>query len=293
LIVFHRRFVAPALLLLTVAASVYLQRSRIRERLHLATIDEVRRRLVYRPRASPELLRSGRVMIALITGQSNAGNYASASRPEEHRRVFELFGDRVFEARNPLLGSDGVRSTPWIELGRKLIASGRYDSVAFALAVRGGTMVREWLPKGSMEALVFARISDLERLHLRPTLVLWQQGEWDARYLATSEKLAYAQSLRSFLNSLRARGVRAPVFVATATRTAANAPDVLIREQQHLVVNPEASVYPGPDTDLLGPEYRRDGTHFNEAGLRRVTELWYETLTGATALLAHDIQPAR
>jgi hypothetical protein len=51
-----------------------------------------------------------------------------------------------------------------------------------------------------------------------------------------------------------------------------------IRAGQKGAVNPTASIYQGPDTDIIGIEYRWDKCHFDEVGLGLVSALWLEVI---------------
>jgi hypothetical protein len=261
-----------------IAAAGWTRRSPIRVFLGLPTIDRMRMGLVSRQKESLEGIPRERVMVGLVTGQSNAGNYGPSHAFLPQPRVLNFFSGELYRAKDPLPGSDGLGSTPWIPLGGMLVERGRYGTVVFALAVRGGTSVRQWLPGWAMQRLVAQTVSDLRRAGLPPTHILWQQGETDAHVSRGFDYGSYQAAFHSFLASLRAAGVEAPVYVALATRTAGLGPDPGLRQAQQSLVNAADNVFAGPDADSLGDEFRTDGTHFNRAGLERLAALWYESL---------------
>jgi hypothetical protein len=233
--------------------------------------------LVSRQPESLAAIPRNQVMVALVTGQSNAGNYGPPGAFAPRPRVLNFFSGALYRAKDPLLGSDGLGSTPWIPLGAMMVARGRYSATVFALAVRGGIAVRQWLPGGPMQHLVAETVADLHGAALNPTHILWQQGETDAAYGLAGHG-SYEAAFRAFLGTLRSAGIDAPVYVALATRSATHGPDLELRRQQRALVDPALKVFAGPDADTLGAEFRADGTHFNRAGLERLAALWYETL---------------
>jgi len=239
---------------------------------------EIKARLARGPKVPLESIRPGHVMVALVTGQSNAGNYGPEDAFPEHAGVFNFFSGALYLAKNPMPGSDWTGSTPWIPLGRMLIERAGYSGVVFALAVRGGTPVKEWLPGRPLQKLVIQTGHGLQDVHLAPTHILWEQGEADGRSSAGTDPKLYADAFHAFLKSVRAAGIDAPVYVALASRTASAGPDAGIRQAQQSLVNPGDKVFAGPDADQLGPEFRRDGVHFNRTGLQRLAELWFASL---------------
>src|SRR5262249_29184473 len=63
----------------------------------------------------------GRTMVALVFGQSNAGN--SGETPGKPQRgVFQYYRGEIFEARDPLLGASGDGGSIWLRLAAKLVA---------------------------------------------------------------------------------------------------------------------------------------------------------------------------
>ena len=269
---------AGVLIVLIVAAG-WTERSHIRVALGLPTIEQIRMGLVSRQRESVAGIPRDRVMIALVTGQSNAGNYGPKDSFAPQPGVLNFFSGTLYRAKDPLLGSDNMGSSPWIRLGGMLVEGGHYRAVVFALAVRGGVAVRQWLPGRQMQRLVAQTVTDLKHADLAPTHVLWQQGETDAVFRRSGH--GYGAAFQAFLGTLRAAGVEAPVYVALATRSATRGPDPEVRGEQQALVNPAGKVFSGPDVDALGAEFRSDGTHFNRAGLERLAALWYDTLSHA------------
>ena len=55
------------------------------------------------------------------------------------------------------------------------------------------------------------------------------------------------------------------------------------------VVNTVDGTFQGPDTDLLGGEYRSDGIHFNEIGLTTHAAGWRDAIVGHLFMCDFDL----
>ncbi|MCS7088792.1 MAG: sialate O-acetylesterase [Thermoflexales bacterium] len=225
-----------------------------------------------RPTPTPQ----PRVMVALVFGQSNAGNWGE-TRHRAHPRVRVFFRGRWSPAADPLPGADGAGGSVWTRLGDKIIAAGLYDRVVFVPAAIGGTEIAKWAPGGLLHEDLLRNIRTAQRAGLRFTHLLWHQGESDAVLDTDSEH--YRRLFLAMLASIRKLGVDAPVFVARATRCGMYPPNEKIRAAQAALIDPALGIYAGPDTDQLGDEHRYDGCHFSAAGLERHAELWLEVLS--------------
>jgi Carbohydrate esterase, sialic acid-specific acetylesterase len=221
--------------------------------------------------AAPE-----RVMVALVFGQSNAANFGQ-SRRTAGPKVQVLAGNRLIRAADPLPGANGEGGSVWTRLGDKLIAAGRYDRVIFVAAAVGGTEIGEWTPESKKHfRLIESQLRAAQARGLRFTHLLWHQGESDA-YLQI-HPTDYRQRFGSIMKGIRELGVDAPVFVAVATRCGAYGENKDIRWVQRDMVNHDLRIWQGPDTDVLGPEFRHDGCHFSTDGLNAHADLWLEYL---------------
>src|SRR5262249_24088395 len=135
----------------------------------------------------------------------------------------------LYQASDPMVGQEGAGASPWPRLadmliGQKHIRSGctaGIDGVIFAARNIGGASVSSLAPGGHGHPAVVSAVEDMLAAGLKPTRVLWHQGEADAEagewadVQAKSEK--YRKSFLSLVESVRNLGVTAPVYVATAT----------------------------------------------------------------------------
>ena len=213
----------------------------------------------------------GRTMVALVFGQSNAGNSGETPGPPLPR-VFEFYRGRVYEARDPLLGATGDGGSVWMRLAAKALGSGAYDSVVLVPFAFGTADIASFAPGGSLhegllELLAATRASGLAFTHL-----LWEQGEADA--FARTPGPLYRDRFGAMLASIRGRGIDAPIYVARTTRCAKVHPSEELRNAQLALVNPQTGIRAGPDLDTLGFGERYDGCHFSTEGLERAADLW-------------------
>ena len=218
---------------------------------------------------------SGRTMIALVFGQSNAGN-AGETPGAPHSGVLEFYRGRLFDARDPLLGATGDGGSIWLRLGTKAIQKGAYDTVVLVPFAVGAADVASFAPGGSLHDGLLAVIASAQEQGLAFTHLLWEQGEADA--IARTDARTYEQKFAAMLHAIRARGVDAPIYVARATRCAKTPPSEAIGKAQRALVNPADGIRAGPDLDQLGFADRYDGCHFSTEGLDRAAELWLRAL---------------
>jgi len=73
-------------------------------------------------------------------------------------------------------------------------------------------------------------------------------------------------------------GFDAPVYVAVSTMCWPHVyPD--IRRAQQELPDQSLGIFPGPDTDTIGPEFSFDTCHMNAEGLDRHAKMWFEAIT--------------
>jgi hypothetical protein len=219
----------------------------------------------------PSTLRGKRALVALVAGQSNAANYG-AGRYAAGPGVFAFYLGKLYPAEDPLPGADGDGASAWPRLGDALVRSGRYRAAVFACVAQGNSEARRWAPGGDLYPRLVYALRDLRAAGLPATHLLWHQGETDAEL--RTDPGEYRESLRALVAGLRAEGFAGRAYLTAGTRRGI-ADDPALRAAAASLADPAAGVYPGPDSDGLGVEYREGGgTHFNETGLQRLAELW-------------------
>lgn len=217
-----------------------------------------------------------RTAIFLTLGQSNAANESElAFQPGEGVYNFNFFDSTCYVAQDPLLGATGTAGSAWSRLGDKLVRSGAYDRVLIAPIAVGGSRVQAWAPEG----LHFPRLAAVQKAMaskgLKPTHVLWHQGEGDARWTTKDD---YVDRFTRMLEGLRRLGIDAPVYVATASVCGHPGSDAIRAAQRQLAAT-LPNVHSGPNTDELDRlRWRRDGCHFSAEGLELHAQAWVEAL---------------
>jgi hypothetical protein len=227
------------------------------------------------PQAATAATAKPRIMVALVFGQSNAGNWGE-SRRMAGPRVFYFFRGRFGRAKDPLPGANGEGGSVWTRLGDKLIAAKMYDQVIFVPASIGATEIALWAPDGLLHKDLLRNVRETQQAGYIFTHLFWVQGESD-NALNTSQKDYYLR-FNSMLAAIRGLGVDAPAYVALATRCGQYAPSPSIRQAQIDVRAASPNVFAGPDLDTLDSRWRHDGCHLSNKGLDRFAEMWVESL---------------
>ena len=218
---------------------------------------------------------SDRTAVIVLLGQSNAANYGN-TRYSAREAVdnFDPVSSKCFAAADPLLGTDGAGGNFGTRLGDFLIEAGRYERVIVAsFAVEGASLSA--LNNEHAERIDRA-IAALHAAKLRPTHLLFQQGEKDAILPTTQQQ--YVSLLHQFVRRLRAAGLDAPFYLSRTTKCDVYEPTnvAAVRAAQLAAVNDQLSIRRGPDTDLIGNDGRNphDGCHMNELGTLANAALW-------------------
>jgi hypothetical protein len=220
-------------------------------------------------------LRAKPLMVALVFGQSNAGN-SGETLGKEHPGVYELHRGRLYQARDPLLGAEGDGGSVWIRLAATAVDSGEFGAVVLVPFAFGTSEIARWAPGGSLHDALLARIAQAQASGLRFTHLLWHQGEADAQ--RDTAGAAYRESFLAMLAAIRRLGVDAPIYVAATSRCGKVRGSEAVRGAQTGLIDPPAGILPGPDTDTLGFADRYDGCHFSTEGLEKAASLWWDAI---------------
>jgi hypothetical protein len=222
-------------------------------------------------------LQSDKPLVLLTAGQSNAANFGELEAISTTGLYnYNFYDGKCYQARDPLLGADARGGSVWTRLGRKIIDAGLARQVVLAPVAVGGTAISQWAPGGNLHPRIFTALEGLSAHGLIPNAFLWHQGEMDAGHKTSTEN--YVKSGTALVNSLRAKNMPAPIFIAKAT-ICMKFPNDAVREAQSRLADELSGVNPGPDTDqLIHWNDRSDFCHFSIAGLERHAELWLEKL---------------
>ncbi|MEO7493615.1 MAG: sialate O-acetylesterase [Massilia sp.] len=214
-------------------------------------------------------------LVLLVMGQSNAGNHGALGTPGAPAgRQHTLFGNACFASADPLPGATGDDASIW----SRLPAIAGRPILLVPIAVES-TAIAQWTTPGPLRAYVDARLKQLGEGPFKVDLVLWQQGEADAK--AHTAQTDYVAGLAGLRVMLDAHQIRAPLLAARSTycpgsdgkavRAAVGAGAGIAR------------IAEGPDMDGLQGVMRSGGCHFSARGLAAAAALWTDAIAAALA----------
>ncbi len=215
--------------------------------------------------------------VFITAGQSNSCNFGQVPLVPQDDRVSAHGPGGWQTAADPQPGAHGTLGSPWPALG-DLLAQSLDIPVGFLSVGYGGSSVSEWQPEATHYPKLKQALELLGKNGFRA--VLWHQGETDAYNQMPTEQ--YVDLLSNLIAQSRDdAGWDVPWGVALATYCSQipeeDRPPIIAAQQQ--VIDGDPLVFLGPYTDaLIGPEWRYDNCHFNEAGLREHARLWHNSL---------------
>lgn len=207
---------------------------------------------------------NSRTGVLLAIGQSNSANHAEKKVVTRFpTQVYNYYDGKCYVASSPLLGASGEEGEFITLLADRLIEKRIYDTVVIVSSGISGTLISRWEAGGDLNQMLLNTLKPIRKY--RFTDVIWHQGESDFKNGTSS--IEYQKSFLSLKNSLRAADVKAPFFIAVATRCgdSQSSKNLTALAQQELIDNKE--IFMAVNTDvLLKNSDRRDFCHFNEAG---------------------------
>lgn len=224
-------------------------------------------------------LKSDSIMVVLAFGQSNAAN-SSEYYHKPKNNVLTYYNDKLYIAKEPLLGASGYGGSVWSLLGDQLIDSGIFKKVVIIPIAVAGSRSEEWVT-GESSVKLKKILASLKKNNIQLTHILWHQGESDNGSIS---KQIYKQNLAAILAEIRIYKQDAPFYCSVATYSF-NATerhlglDSNLQNAQKEFISENKNVYRGADTDsLIYAIHRYDGQHFSEFGLRHFSKLWYRSI---------------
>lgn len=229
----------------------------------------------------PNLTPEKKTMIALTFGQSNAGNQGQTPYTPHNTSVLNYYEEKLYRAKDPLLGPTGPGGSVWTYLGDLLVDSGIYRKVIFVPIAIGNTNIACWAYAECFQKLE-RTLLQLDSLHIKLTHIFWHQGESDN--LENTPKQKYKEALNILLQTLRKHNQNADLYISIASyhNGAISKPlgvDTVIRQAQKEFIQENKGVVFGPDTDqLIYAIHRYDGVHFSNFGMRAFAQLWLNAI---------------
>ncbi|MBT9505830.1 sialate O-acetylesterase [Rhodoferax sp.] len=217
-----------------------------------------------------------RPQVILALGQSNAAN--SGEKVPVVAAPVSLFAEgKCLMAADPLPGGTGQGGSIWSRLPHQLSILKPQQNLVLSVLSVDGTSIEDWTGDNSpLRKRLEHHLTTMTAMGLTPQLILWQQGEAEARTGTT--EAAYGAGLDQLAAILELTGIHAPIVVAQST-VCRSAPNAQIRAAISAKVANSARFKQGPDTDtLIGQDLRHDGCHFSEAGLDKAAQHWAQTI---------------
>lgn len=164
-------------------------------------------------------------------------------------------------------------------VGDKLIKDGKYDCVVFKCVGRGATSIIDWIPSKELYKRIINGNNELKSIGLKPTAILFHQGEGDNKYRAYNYQTKnYYSDFLKINNQLIKDGISCPIYVSIASLGDSPQDTTITNAQERLNRN-VVGILRGPNTDsLVGNKYRYDKTHLNYYGTQIVSDLWVKCL---------------
>ncbi len=227
-------------------------------------------------------IRGGRTMVALVFGQSNSGNHGETLYAPK-KAVYNLFNGRCYKAADPLPGATGDGGSVWTRLGDLLVGQGLYDRVVFIPIGVGTTTIDQWTKGGYLHRRITNAIGQSRACGLAITHMFWVQGGSEPRTSGDrTNKDNYKNNFYAMLDSIRDRGVNAPIYVAIATYSDSGViPDIQAALRE--LADPEKNIFIGADNDTLyaNAENRWEQVHLSHRGLELCSQAWLAAIRRA------------
>lgn len=219
--------------------------------------------------------------VILALGQSNAANDGIRA-PEAGAPLLLIADGKCMMAVDPLPGSTGDGGSIWSRLPRHLRTPEAQRPLALSVMGVDATSMQDWTgDKSPLRERLIQHLKSMQAMSLSPDLVLWQQGEADARLGTTSK--AYSDGLDKLAGILNQAGSSGSIIMARST-VCRSLPNVAIRAAIEAKAAGDPRFKLGPDTDtLVGTGLRRDGCHFSTAGLDDAARQWAAAISGLTS----------
>lgn len=222
-------------------------------------------------------------LVLLALGQSNAGNHGLPS-VGVMEPVTMIAEGKCIRASDPLPGGTGTGGSIWQRLPALLSKQKDYRPIVLSVLAVDATSIDDWTnPNSPLQSRLASQVASMKRLGLPPNLVLWQQGEADAR-MGTG-KDDYARGLGRLATTLNESGVNAPIILAKST-ICRSSPSEAIRSAVEAAALSDLHFRLGPDTDALSGQIYRSGCHLTADGLNSAAKMWAASISAEVSAIS-------
>ena len=210
-------------------------------------------------------------LVLLALGQSNAGNHGTASVHTSEAITMVAEG-KCIKATDPLPGGTGTGGSIWQRLPALMSMQKNARPIVLSVLAVDASTIGEWTRSDSpLKERLESQVDSMRHLGFSPDLILWQQGEADARSGTSAED--YAKGLGRLATLLNDLGLKVPIVLARSS-ICRTAPSAAIRSAVDSVVSGDSRFRLGPDTDTLSSSAFRDGCHLTAEGLDLAAKMW-------------------
>lgn len=219
--------------------------------------------------------------VVLFTfGQSNSANYGQGGEYlyTPKYQVYNYFNNKLYMAKDPLLGATGKGGSVWGRTGDLLIEKKKAQAVTIIPIGIGGVKISDWAKGGTHHQLLEKTLDEIVNSGIQIDCICWHQGESDN--IANTSSSQYIEKFLEIRKAFRARGIQAPFVIAIASYHPLCLDEGYgcskeIRNAQKELAKKYKDIHQGPDTDKLNKVYQRaDGVHFSHVGQQQHAEMW-------------------
>jgi lysophospholipase L1-like esterase len=220
-------------------------------------------------------------LIIVAIGQSNAANaIGTRTGRQETLDAYNFFDGTCYRIEDPLIGTTGDAGSLWTNLAQRLTQRHAGLSVIVVSAAVKGASITDWLDRRSQYLPRLERQLAQLPAHTTPALIIWLQGEAEARYGVASD--TYAARLEALISHIDAlpsiRGTSQWLIFQTARCYDNQALTAPILAAQKAVATRVPGRILGPNTDAFSDALRDDGCHFNDQGRQAIVPLVSERI---------------
>ena len=214
-------------------------------------------------------------LVFITFGQSNSANSGRMEKSLKNwNDVYMSYKGNIYNYADPSIGAEGFGASVWGLLGKELLfqSRGKIKNVFFTNTGVGGI---------SIEGLISHENDFLNYFlnEFRYTIdkfgkidgVLFHQGEANNRKI--DQYYDSFLTLQDSINNIE----KVPIFLSQASYCNSITNENLLEIQNSLIKN-NKMVFRGPNTDILGSNYRHDNCHFNSEGLVKLSKLWCQSI---------------
>lgn len=221
-----------------------------------------------------DLVVSSKTGVYITYGQSNSNN-SGVLETRTFKNTFMSLNQKSYKYKNPSLGGSGYGGSVWGYVGEKLVSKGFHDKVIFSNAGWDGHSIHS-LNSGYAFNFFVKAYEDLKNKYGRVDGILFHQGESDNKLDLESK---YTHGFEKFLLSLEKNQISSNIYLSRASYCPGQPSSKKIIDQQNNLIKVYDFIYPGPQTDKLGADYRiKNDCHFDIIGLEKFSDMWVNSL---------------